>query len=240
LASVLKKFENPTYIDVGGFTTESLSLDRFNHLMNYFNYTGCKLINLSKLDLLTMTEYQNYLSQEIKVISTNIISNIPSINKVATLDLLFHNKGYSETTKIGFLGISENRRLVGYWKQNVTVQPANQAIDKGIRMLQKEKPDLIFLLYNSNINNLRRDLRNIEGHIDFVIGSYGRYATDKIIYKENVPVVFIGEMGERLGEVVINKIHGRYYYEYNKWDIISTIPEDGSLISINHVRSHEE
>jgi len=254
-AKILKKFSDYLYLDFGNFTFDNADVNKaaVPILLKAYQYMHLKVMNLTKRDLLNLTEINIDLekTRDISFLSANLQlngphrppdsnENIDRLEKmIAThqmIPLRLRNNEEIKQILVGITGISNNERKLHKNKINFQIKDIRQSLEKVIPFL--EKADLKILLFNETFFELKRLLMDGTIRFDLVVA----YPTlpghiNGYTYINNTPVVFTDDYGRSLGHVRIYKINNGYTFKFNWYELGMGIPEDDKVATLTRLIS---
>jgi hypothetical protein len=254
-ATILKKFTDYLYVDFGNFTMDNPQINKTAGpiLLKAYRYMDLKVMNLTKRDLLNLTEsnIDNSETSDIHFVSANLHISAPhrpanaNTNKnihgleklISTCQLIpLRLKNNKETQEIfvGITGISNNERKLHCGKLNYDIKDIRQSLEQVMPIL--EKADIRILLFNETFFQLKRLLMDGTIRFDLVIA----YPTlpehiNGYTYIKNTPVVFPDEYGRSLGHVRVYKKKPGYEFKFNWYELGMGIPEDKPMTALTRM-----
>ena len=231
---VLSKYNNYINIDLGNFTYGNAQIDSLliPLLLECFKYMKISCINFTKWDLLNISNVKYNLQNDLFV-SANIETNckmIP-INKYKLVPLTLKSNNDEILINVGITGISDDQRLINKNNVNYNVLDIKSSLNNTIPNLYQA--DIKILLFNSSFFKLKEIVNDNKMKIDLIIAQSSEHeTTNKFIYINGIPIIFIDEYGTKLANVKIYKRKYKYEYDLNIIDLIKNIPEDNKIRSI--------
>ena len=102
---------------------------------------------------------------------------------------------------ISVLGLTDNRRLLGYWGKEYSILDQSVSLRKTISMLN-EQAIFTILLYHDSMLNLKKLLKKFSRKdINLVIASYGQDVSKRFFFINGIPIAYIGERAKILGHI---------------------------------------
>jgi len=236
IASIIKSEKRYLYFDVGDFSSPHyINENKYSMFMKYFNYLKLSALNLTKNDLF---KYGNRLLNDkncFQIISSNILIKNNKLKQIANFELSLSNKFKKDKVNVSVASISDERRILKYIDKDITFLNQENAI-KQIINKKNDDTDLLIILYHDNIEKLRNILKKLNREeIDLVVGSYKNVISNKVIYMNGIPVVYIGRRGKYLARIDVIKHgnNGKLFLDYKLIKIDTDYKNDKYVEKIN-------
>lgn len=232
LPTILTKFEDYLYYDIGNFSSSKRSKARLNHIDWFLNQVNISAINLTKKDLIYLDSDLSKFPN-VNFISSNIILEDKFRNQNNFTDIRFVKLNtISENIVVGITGLTDDSRIIGNWKSDFYIDNQIDSLNKTIPVLSNNS-DFKILLYHDSLLNLKRLLNNIpSGSFDLVIGAYGNYFTEKIKFINDIPYVYVGNKAKNIGHISLFSFSkNEFFFDYELIKIRNFIKNDPAMMT---------
>jgi len=229
-ATLLGKFKNPLYLDLGNFTPEHPRIDKvgIRFIAEALQTMGLQVANFTKYDFVNLGE-TDVNTLPFLLVSANLRIQTPVhlrnlVTRCAVIPFSLRSKRGNYPIRVGITGITFNNRRMH--DNVVEYEVSDPVLSLNEIKTTLDKSDLKILLFNGPFYRLKKVLAGSAVRFHLVMASQSLPGQERTrIRVHDVPAVFTDDYGRTLGHVCVTKESKGFGFKYTPLMIGLGLPE---------------